>query len=63
MFDASNRAKKLLSDYGIINIAEKKGVSAVLNSAALTYVAAAAASVTQLIYFAIRLGLLGGRRN
>ena len=55
-FDASNKAKTLLHSYGLITDVEKKGVNAVLNSAALTYVAAAAAAVTQLIYFALRLG-------
>ncbi|MBN2544987.1 MAG: zinc metallopeptidase [Spirochaetes bacterium] len=62
-FNASNRAKKLLFEYNIVNREELNGVNAVLNSAALTYVAAAAAAVTQLLYFAIRLGLLGGRRD
>lgn len=59
-FDASSRAKKLLYKYGIISNRERKGVAAVLNSAAMTYVAAAVASLVQLLYFAIRLGLLGG---
>lgn len=62
-FDASNRAKRLLREYGIVTQPEQTGVNAVLNSAAMTYIAAAAASVTQLLYFAIRLGLLGGRRE
>ena len=59
-FDASNRAKELLYKYGIINTRERKGVAVVLNSAAMTYVAAAVASLVQLLYFAMRLGLLGG---
>ncbi len=62
-FDASNRAKKLLTDYNIISASDRKGVNSVLDSAALTYIAAATASVVQLLYWAIRLGLLGGRRN
>lgn len=62
-FNASNRAKKLLAEYGLVTADELKGVSAVLNSAAMTYVAAAAAALVQLLYFAIRLGLLGGRRD
>ncbi len=61
-FDASNKAKKMLFEYGLISNNEKQGVNAVLNSAAMTYVAAAAASITQLLYFALRLGLFG-RRN
>jgi uncharacterized protein len=61
-FDASNKAKKMLFEYGLISNNEKQGVNTVLNSAAMTYVAAAAASITQLLYFALRLGLFG-RRN
>ena len=34
----------------------------VLNAAALTYVAAAVASLAQLLYFLVRSGALGGRR-
>ena len=60
-FDASRRAKQLLSDYGIIRGQEYQGMTTVLNSAAMTYVAAAAASVAQLVYFLIQAGLLGGR--
>ena len=60
-FDASNKAKRLLLDSGMISQNEKKGVAAVLNSAALTYVAAAASSVATLLYYAMRLGLFGGR--
>jgi Zn-dependent membrane protease YugP len=50
-FDASNRAKKLSLDYGIANMQEKEGIGKVLNAAAMTYVAAAAASVLQLLYW------------
>ena len=60
-FDASNKAKKMLFEYGLISNNERQGVNDVLNSAAMTYVAAAAASITQLLYFAIRLGLFGRR--
>jgi Zn-dependent membrane protease YugP len=60
-FDASRRAKQELVKYNLITPGERAGVSAVLNSAALTYVAAAAASITQLLYFA--LVLFGGRRG
>jgi Zn-dependent membrane protease YugP len=61
-FDASRRAKDMLLKYGVITSGERAGVSAVLNSAALTYVAAAAASITQLLYFALVL-FGGGRRS
>jgi len=60
-FNASARAKELLYSYGIISDRERKGVAAVLNSAALTYIAAAAASLAQLLYYAIRLGLFRSR--
>jgi Zn-dependent membrane protease YugP len=35
----------------------------VLNAAFLTYVAGAITAVLQLLYFLIRAGLIGGRRN
>ena len=63
-FDASNRAKRQLQSLGIIGSREEaKGVAQVLDAAALTYVAATVAAVAQLLYFALRAGLLGGRRN
>ncbi len=49
--DASRRAKALLVSQGIVSPAEMQGVNAVLNAAALTYVAAAAQAVMQLVYF------------
>lgn len=62
-FDASNRAKAQIQTLGIVHSEqESKGVSAVLNAAAMTYVAATITAVAQLFYFALRLGLLG-RRN
>ncbi len=62
-WDASNRAKKLLVDYGIVAGQDSQGVAKVLNAAALTYVAAAAAALLNLLYFLFRSGLLGGRSN
>ncbi|MEJ2084078.1 MAG: zinc metallopeptidase [Acidobacteriota bacterium] len=56
-FDASNRAKKLALAQGIVVEQERTGMDKVLNAAALTYVAAAAMSLMQLIYF------LGLRRD
>jgi len=49
--DASRRAKSLLVSQGIVSPAEMQGVNAVLDAAALTYVAAAAQAVMQLVYF------------
>jgi Zn-dependent membrane protease YugP len=50
-FDASNRAKEILRHMGIIQPGqEAAGVNAVLNAAALTYVAAFVAALGNLIY-------------
>lgn len=61
-WDASSRAKRLLPEYGLVSPEDSRGVSAVLNAAALTYVAAAAAALLNLLYYMFRAGLLGGRR-
>lgn len=62
-FDASARAKKLAFEHGIVSQGEQGGVAAVLNAAALTYVAAAVSTLLTLLYFLLRSGLLGGRRD
>ncbi len=63
-FDASNRAKAQIRTLGFVHSdAEGKGVSVVLDAAAMTYVAATVTAIAQLLYFALRLGLLGGRRD
>jgi len=62
-FDASARAKKLSFEQGLVLANEREGVSKVLNAAALTYVAAAVSSLSTLLYFLLRSGLLGGRRS
>lgn len=62
-FDASARAKRLVVEAGIIRPEERIGIDRVLNAAALTYVAAVISSVLTLLYFLMRAGLLGGRRN
>ena len=61
-FNASNRAKALVLEHGIVTMEERRGVDAVLNAAALTYVAAAVSTLLTLLYFLFRSGLLGGRR-
>ena len=61
-FDASRRAKKLLVEYNLASGSDSVGVAKVLDAAALTYVAAAAAALLNLIYFLIRSGLLNNRR-
>lgn len=50
-FNASNRARQLMIANGFITNEEERGVSKVLNAAALTYVAAALVSVLQLLKF------------
>ena len=59
--NASMRARKLLADTGLIQGEdEQRGVNAVLNAAALTYVAALVTAVLQLLYYA---NLVGGARR
>lgn len=50
-FDASRRAGQQLAALGIATSGEVAGTKQVLNAAALTYVAAAAASVLYLLYY------------
>ena len=50
-FDASRRAGQQLTTLGIATSGEIAGTKQVLNAAALTYVAAAAASVLYLLYY------------
>lgn len=51
-FDASARAKEELANLGIIQSGrEEEGVNEVLNSAALTYVAATLVAISQMLYF------------
>lgn len=58
-FNASSRALTILQDTGILGQDERKSAGKVLRAAALTYVAAAAAAILQLL----RLVLLFGRNN
>ena len=62
-FNASSRAVAVLEQTGMILPTERAGTRAVLNAAAMTYVAAAISSIMQLIYFLIRSGILGGRSD
>ena len=52
-FDASKRAKVQLHSLGLVSAGEEQGVSKVLSAAAMTYVAAALAALSQLAYFAL----------
>lgn len=58
-FNASSRALACIESYGIVTQDERRKSAKVLRAAAYTYVAAAAASILQLL----RLILLFGRRN
>ena len=61
-FNASARAKQLLVQTGIIQTdEEQRGVNAVLNAAALTYVAGLITAILQLLYYVSLVG--GGRRR
>lgn len=63
-FNASARAKVLLRDTGIVTTdTEERAVRKVLTAAGLTYVAAALTSILNLLYWAIRLGLLNKNRK
>jgi Zn-dependent membrane protease YugP len=59
-FDASRRALVSLESGGFVGTDELQGARKVLNAAALTYVAAFVTSLLTLLYWAFRLGLLGG---
>ncbi len=62
-FNASRRALLALEGAGVLSGDELPAARAVLSAAALTYVAAAVAAVSQLVYFLLRSGLLGGGRD
>ncbi|MBR0381840.1 MAG: zinc metallopeptidase [Eubacterium sp.] len=59
-FDASGRALQILGDSGLLYEEELAGAKKVLTAAALTYVAAAASSILQLLRLVI---MFGGRRD
>jgi Zn-dependent membrane protease YugP len=63
--NASARARRLLSESGLIQTEEEmRGVSNVLNAAAMTYVAALVTAVMQLLYWVtVVLGMSGRRRG
>lgn len=60
-YNASNRARQMLRNSGLLVAQEYDGASAVLSAAALTYVAATLQAVAQLFYF-VMLALGGNRR-
>lgn len=54
-FNASARARTMLERNGLMTLDERRGVNEVLDAAALTYVATAAQSVMQLLYWVMTL--------
>lgn len=62
--NASSRARALLAQAGLaVGDDERRGVNAMLNAAAFTYVAALAAAALQLLYYVLLVGGLGRRRR
>jgi len=59
-YNASNRAKAWLSTSGVLYPQEMKGINAVLDAAALTYVAGAVQAISTVLYY---LFLIMGRRR
>jgi len=59
-FDASRRALAQVNDLGLLVPSESQGARKVLTAAAMTYVAAALAALTQLAYYAM---VFLGNRN
>jgi Zn-dependent membrane protease YugP len=62
-FDASRRALATLERGGLMPREEIAGARRVLSAAALTYVAAFVSSLLTLLYWLVRLGVLGGNRR
>ena len=63
-FNASRRAKAAMLGDGILTGPdEASGGDVMLRAAAMTYVAALVTTLLWLLYFAMRAGLLGGRRR
>ena len=59
-FNASHRAMNSIEQYGLLNQTEQKEAKKVLNAAAMTYVAALAVSLTQLLRL---LAIVAGGKN
>ena len=58
-FDASKRAVIALQETGMIAADEAPGAKAVLDAAAMTYVASAVSAILQLLYFVLRANGMG----
>lgn len=63
-FNASSRALRVIDETGLLAGDEYRGAKKVLTAAAMTYVAALATSIINVLYYALRLlGNSGRRRN
>ena len=62
-WNASARAKELMVASGIVSPQERERAARVLNAAFLTYIASAVSALLTLLYYLLRSGLLGGRRD
>jgi uncharacterized protein len=63
-FNASYRARRLLTDAGLVmGDVEQRGVNNVLDAAAMTYVAGLATALFQLLYYVTLVAGIGGRRR
>ena len=60
-WNATARAKRFMTQAGIVSADEQPLASRVLNAAFLTYVAAAFTALMTLLYYLVRSRLLGGR--
>ncbi len=63
-FNASYRARQMLTESGlVVTEQDAHGVNDVLNAAAMTYVAALATALFQVLYYVMLLGGFGRRRR
>jgi Zn-dependent membrane protease YugP len=62
-FDATARAKQMVIEAGIVQPYERQGIDAVLDAAALTYVAAVVSTLLVILYYLFRSGVLGRGRS
>jgi Zn-dependent membrane protease YugP len=60
-WNASARAKQLMVSAGIVSPGEQAMAGSVLNAAFMTYVAAAFSALLTLLYYLLRMGLIGRR--
>lgn len=62
-WNATSRAKALMVTAGIVSAQERDQAGKVLNAAFLTYVASAFTALMQLLYYLLRSGIIGSRRD